>query len=154
MLRRITTAVVAIGLVFGLGIVTTGAANAVDLDDVKNRLAPPPCGKKARACVDISRGKAWLMYRGVVTYGPVDISSGMKGHRSDIGIFHVTRKHRHHTSSIYGIPMPYSVFYNGGEAFHQGSLKEKSHGCIHLERKAAKKFYKKLDIGERVRIHK
>lgn len=51
-------------------------------------------------------------------------------------------------SSIYDAPMPYSVFYIGGEAFHKGSLSESSHGCVHLGRKAAKRFYRELHKGD------
>lgn len=55
-------------------------------------------------------------------------------------------------SSIYDAPMPYSVFYNGGEAFHKGSLSESSHGCVHLGRKAAKRFYRELHKGDLVAV--
>jgi lipoprotein-anchoring transpeptidase ErfK/SrfK len=48
--------------------------------------------------------------------------------------------------------MPYSVFFNGNIAFHQGSLKQLSHGCIHLSGKAAKTFFKALSRGEVVQV--
>ena len=41
-------------------------------------------------------------------------------------------------SSIYDAPMPYSVFFNGGIAFHQGSVRVTSHGCVHLTATAAR----------------
>lgn len=113
-----------------------------------------PCkGHKVRACVDLSRQKAWLMKDRHVVYGPVKIASGRKGYRSDKGRFHVTYKDRDHVSSIFHAPMPYSVFYNGGEAFHQGSRKVRSHGCIHLSHKSAKRFYHYLHKGDVVRVH-
>lgn len=31
-----------------------------------------------------------------------------------------------------GQPMPYAVFYNGGEALHVGRLDHISHGCVHV----------------------
>lgn len=31
-----------------------------------------------------------------------------------------------------GQPMPYAVFYNGGEALHVGKLDHISHGCVHV----------------------
>ncbi|MBO0891641.1 MAG: L,D-transpeptidase, partial [Acidothermales bacterium] len=83
-LRAITTLALGLGLVLGLGVLTSGPARAA---------AGPPCtSKKVRACVDISRQRAWLMYRGKVTYGPVRIASGRAGYRTTIGTFHVTWK--------------------------------------------------------------
>ncbi len=48
--------------------------------------------------------------------------------------------------------MPYSVFFNGGIAFHQGSLRQLSHGCIHLSGKAARAFFGSLSRGEIVQV--
>lgn len=145
-LRTITTLALALGLVLALGVLTSGPAHAAS--------GPPCTSKKVRACVDISRAKAWLMSKGKVTYGPAHISSGRPGYRTSIGTFHVTFKDKDHVSSIYHAPMPYSVFFHGGEAFHQGSRKVLSHGCIHLSHKSAVRFYKKLHRGDVVQIHK
>lgn len=115
----------------------------------------PPCKwHHVRACVDLSRQRAWLMKNGHVVYGPARIASGRKGYRTDRGHFHVTFKDRHHVSSIYHAPMPYSVFYHGGEAFHQGSLHVRSHGCVHLSHKSAKRFFHYLHRGDRVQVHR
>ena len=48
--------------------------------------------------------------------------------------------------------MPYSVFFNGGIAFHQGSLKVQSHGCIHLSTAAAQRFFGSLNRGDVVQV--
>jgi lipoprotein-anchoring transpeptidase ErfK/SrfK len=111
-----------------------------------------PCASTARACVDLSANQAWLISGGAVSYGPVPITSGRKGFRTPPGTFRVTFKNRDHVSSIYDAPMPYSVFFNGGIAFHQGSLREKSHGCIHLSRAAAKSFFGALGRGDVVQV--
>lgn len=111
----------------------------------------PPCtGVNVRACVDLSRQQAWLMQGGEVVYGPVPIASGREGYPTDLGRFDVDFEDKDHVSSIYNAPMPYSVFYNGGEAFHEGSLEVRSHGCIHLSHQAAKKFYNYLHVGDLV----
>ena len=60
------------------------------------------------------------------------ITHGRKGFRTPPGTFQVSFKNADHVSSIYDAQMPYSVFFNGGIAFHQGSLRQLSHGCIHL----------------------
>jgi lipoprotein-anchoring transpeptidase ErfK/SrfK len=111
-----------------------------------------PCQSTARACVDLSSRQAWLLADGAVTYGPVPITSGRKGFRTPSGTFSVDFHSRDHVSSIYDAPMPYSVFFNGGIAFHQGSLSQQSHGCIHLSRSAAKEFFASLDRGDAVQV--
>lgn len=111
-----------------------------------------PCRSTARACVDLSGNRAWLLDDGEVAYGPVPITSGRAGFRTPPGTFPVTFHSRDHVSSIYDAPMPYSVFFNGGIAFHQGSLSELSHGCIHLSRPAAREFFGSLDRGDLVQV--
>jgi hypothetical protein len=112
----------------------------------------PPCGPAARACVDLATQQAWLMHNGKVTYGPISVRSGRASAPTDPGTFHVTYKDRDHVSSIFHVAMPYSVFFNGGDAFHEGSLVESSHGCVHLSRTSAIKFYDDLAPGDLVRV--
>jgi lipoprotein-anchoring transpeptidase ErfK/SrfK len=116
--------------------------------------AAAPCGPSAAACIDLSRQQAWLMKGGQVTYGPTPITSGKPGYRTPPGTFTVLWKDRHHRSRAYdNAPMPYSVFFtHSGIAFHQGSLKVPSHGCIHLGRGAAATFFNKLAVGQVVQV--
>ena len=44
----------------------------------------------------------------------------------------VTRKGDGGYKNHKGQPMPYAVFYNGGEALHVGKLDHISHGCVHV----------------------
>lgn len=113
-----------------------------------------PCTlKRIRACVSLGRQRAWLMRKGKVVYGPVRITSGRPGYRTARGMFRVTFKDRHHRSSQFGgAPMPYSVFFHRGQAFHEGSLRVPSHGCIHLSHKSAARFFKYLHKGNYVRV--
>lgn len=116
--------------------------------------APAPCGRRVAACVDLSAKKAWLMdNKGHVTYGAVRITTGKPGYRTPPGIFRVTWKDIDHWSQAYDAPMPYSVFFtNDGIAFHEGSLAVQSHGCVHLSRPAAKKFFNRLQPGDTVAV--
>ncbi|HEY0640772.1 MAG TPA: L,D-transpeptidase family protein [Pseudonocardiaceae bacterium] len=116
--------------------------------------AGAPCRATARACVDLSANRSWLLDgAGNVTYGPVPITHGRAGWLTPPGTFSVTFKNRHHKSSIFNdAPMPYSVFFNGGIAFHQGSLSELSHGCIHLSAGAASTFFGSLSVGDVVQV--
>lgn len=117
-------------------------------------VAGTPCTAAARACVDLSANQAWLLRGGAVELGPVRVAHGMRGHRTPPGTFRVTFRSRHHVSSIYGSPMPYSVFFNGGIAFHQGDLGGRSHGCVRLSRSSAQAFYSALRPGDVVQVRR
>jgi lipoprotein-anchoring transpeptidase ErfK/SrfK len=108
-----------------------------------------PCAATVRACIDLAHNKAWLLRGGVVEYGPVPITSGRPGYRTPVGTFRVLSKERVHLSRAFdNAPMPYSVFFIPGIAFHQGSLSVTSHGCIHLSKAAAIRFYGSLARGD------
>jgi len=64
----------------------------------------------------------------------------------------VASKRRDHVSSIYDAEMPWSVFFNGGVAFHEGSLTVTSHGCIHLSPEAAETYFSELSVGDVVQV--
>lgn len=116
---------------------------------------PPgvPCSGDADACIDLSANKSWLLSDGEVTYGPVPITHGRPGWLTPPGTFNVGWKNIDHRSSIFNnAPMPYSVFFNGGIAFHEGSLTELSHGCIHLSNAAAQTYFEALDVGDVVQV--
>ncbi len=115
--------------------------------------ASNPCPAKAAACVDLANEKAWLQSGGAVTFGPVAITSGRSGYRTPAGTYSAYWFDKDHKSSIYDdAPMPNSVFFNGGIAFHQGSLSEQSHGCIHLGSKASATFFDDLSVGDTVYV--
>ena len=112
-----------------------------------------PCSAAAVACVDLSSQQAWLMRGGTVTYGPVPVATGKASAPTAPGTFHVTWKDLHHRSSeFHNAPMPYSVFFNGGDAFHEGSVTVRSNGCVHLTQPAAQTFYNTLHVGDEVQV--
>lgn len=131
----------------GVAVAAPGPATA------SARAADVPCRAGARACVQLSTNTAWLLDdRGGVITGPVRISHGRAGFRTPPGTFRVSFKNRDHFSSIYHQPMPWSVFFNGGIAFHQGSVRTTSHGCIHLPDRAARTFFANLARGDLVQV--
>lgn len=112
-----------------------------------------PCIPAARACVDLSTQQAWLMRDGNVVYGPVPVATGKVSAPTAPGTFHVLWKDLHHRSSLFhNAPMPYSVFFNGGDAFHQDSVTVRSNGCVHLTHSAAQTFYNTLHVGDVVQV--
>ncbi|MBB4911915.1 L,D-transpeptidase [Actinophytocola algeriensis] len=123
---------------------------------VKEAPPPPagvPCDAGVDACIDLSANKSWLLADGVVTFGPAQITHGRPGWETPPGTFHVGWKDIDHKSSLFDdAPMPFSVFFNGGIAFHQGSLSDPSHGCIHLSWAAAEAYYNGLAVGDTVQV--
>lgn len=138
---------VALGLLGAVALLLAGTAGASAVP------SGPPCAVASRACIDLSAQQAWLMQDGGVIYGPVPVATGKDGAPTDLGTFRVSWKDLHHRSSEFdNAPMPYSVFYNGGEAFHEGNVTARSHGCVHLTHLAAQKFYNTLHVGDIVQI--
>lgn len=116
-----------------------------------------PCVAVVRACVKLSTKQAWLLDgAGGVTYGPVPITSGKKGDKTPTGMHAVLWKDADHKSAEFDdAPMPWSVFFAaGGIAFHTGSLRAQSSGCIHLSDSSARKFFSTLGVGDTVQVLK
>ncbi len=113
-----------------------------------------PCGLTDGACVSLSRERAWLVRDGqVVLSAPV--MTGRPGERTSPGTFHVTWKDADHRSSEFDdAPMPWSVFFDGGIAFHTGSLSRQSAGCVHLSDSAARTFFRTLHVGDTVIVQR
>ncbi|MFB9909628.1 L,D-transpeptidase [Allokutzneria oryzae] len=115
-------------------------------------VAPCP-NRKARACVDLSSNRTWLLRDGKVVYGPVPITHGREGFRTPVGTFRVQFKSKYHRSSLFNFaPMPNAVFFHRGVAFHQGNLRNLSHGCIRLSAAASQMYFATLKIGDVVQV--
>ena len=113
-----------------------------------------PCAASADACVDLSSKRAWLTDgAGHVTYGPVSALGGTRSYPTPTGTFSVDYKDRDHVSNLFTPgDMPNSVFFAPAIAFHQGSLSQRSHGCIHLGRTASRTFFSSLSSGDTVQV--
>ncbi|WP_051341224.1 L,D-transpeptidase [Pseudonocardia spinosispora] len=124
-------------------------------------IAGTPCTDTARACVDLKSQKAWLIDEdGNIDRGPVSVSSGSPKEPTPVGTFNVQWKDKAHKSAEFklpngqGAPMPYAVFFaEGGVAFHGGSVRRASAGCVHLSDADATAFYDKLQLGDEVQVH-
>jgi lipoprotein-anchoring transpeptidase ErfK/SrfK len=116
------------------------------------KIAGVPCSATAKACVDLSARKAWLIEDGKVVLGPVSIMPGRVGHLTPTGTFHVQSHVANYYSRKYKAPMPEATFFAPGIAFHVGSLSVHSHGCVHMSRSSATKFFNTLKVGDEVQI--
>jgi lipoprotein-anchoring transpeptidase ErfK/SrfK len=113
-----------------------------------------PCAPTARACVDLSAHRAWLTDgAGHVTHGPVAARGGSRSAPTPVGTFAVLWKDRDHVSRQFAnAPMPNSVFFAPGIAFHGGDPSDDSNGCIHLGQKSSAAFFAALREGDRVQV--
>lgn len=134
------------------------SSRTADKGDVKPadkpQMAPGvPCTITAKACVDLSAHKAWLLDDGKIVYGPVATMPGKTGSTTPLGTWHVLYKEKMHLSKEFNnAPMPNSVFFYPGVAFHQGSLGRYSNGCVHLSQTSSLKFFDTLDKGDEVQV--
>lgn len=156
-----------IGIVCLTGLAFSGAAMADDGDhELRDRsndsgvVTGTPCTDSARACVDRKTQRAWLIDEdGKIVRGPVSVNVGAAKEPTPVGSFVVQWKDKAHKSAEFkmpngqGAPMPYSVFFaEGGVAFHGGSVRRASAGCVHLNDADAVAFYDTLQLGDEVQV--
>ncbi|MEU6348986.1 L,D-transpeptidase [Streptomyces sp. NPDC047072] len=106
------------------------------------------------ACVDLDRQLMWIQQGTRVTFPPVPVRSGRDGYETRTGWHSVYWRDRDHYSDLYdNAPMPYSQFFDGGQAFHgtyadlfQGG----SHGCVNLRLADAERLWSALALDDAV----
>lgn len=154
--RKTASAVAAIAGMAVAGLAAPGVAQAAPETQPQQAGKTVPgtqCDTQARACLSLGKNKAWLIKNGRISYGPVAITSGMPGYETPKGKHKVLWKNIDHWSSAYDAPMPWSVFFTStGIAFHEESLSEESHGCIHLSKKSAATFFNALRTDDMVHV--
>ncbi|MFI6642608.1 L,D-transpeptidase [Streptomyces sp. NPDC050504] len=130
------------------------------VDDVRknpNARKRCPVRRYRVTCVDLTRQILWVQKGKKVVFSPVPIRSGRKGLETRTGWQRVYQKKRTFFSTIYdGAPMPYSQFFNGGQALHgtyKDLFKSGSGGCVNMYVKDAKRLFKLLEVGDRLYIH-
>ncbi|MFI0977388.1 L,D-transpeptidase [Streptomyces sp. NPDC021093] len=129
------------------------------IDEVKknpnaNKRCPAP--NYRLTCIDLSRQILWVQKGKKVMFSPIPIRTGRKGLETRTGWQRIYRKNRTFFSTIYdGAPMPYSQFFNGGQALHgtyHDLFSSGSGGCINMYLKDAERLYKYLKVGARLYI--
>ncbi|WP_053760094.1 MULTISPECIES: L,D-transpeptidase family protein [Streptomyces] len=122
--------------------------------------APDPRCLTGRAlCVSkSSRTLRWMIDGRTVTTVPVRFGSSYTPTRE--GEFRVYWKSRHHHSTLYDSPMPYAMFFSGGQAVHYSSdfaargYAGASHGCVNVRDEAAiADLFAQVRTGDKVVVH-
>ena len=97
----------------------------------------PRCMTGRVLCVSkTSRTLRWMIDGRTVS--TMDVRFGSQYTPTREGVFNVYFKSRHHVSTIYDSPMPYALFFSGGQAVHYSSdfaatgYYGASHGCVNV----------------------
>lgn len=111
-------------------------------------------------CIDkTSRTLRWVVDG--QTEVTLDVRFGSEETPTREGVFRVDRKAAEHVSSIYGSPMPYSMFFSRGQAVHYSSdfaargYDGASHGCVNVRDKAAlASLFGQVRVGDTVVVYR
>lgn len=120
----------------------------------------PRCTTGRAMCVDkTSRTLRWVV-DGVVLR-TVEVRFGSEELPTREGAFSVFRKSRDHVSSLYDTPMPFAMFFSGGQAVHYSpdfaanGYAGASHGCVNVRDRAAVAWlFDRVRIGDKVIVHR
>jgi lipoprotein-anchoring transpeptidase ErfK/SrfK len=105
-----------------------------------------------------TRELTWVI-DGVPQY-EMDVRFGSDELPTREGTFYVYKKMEYVISNLYHTPMPYSMFFSGGQAVHYSSnfarlgYSGASHGCINVrDWNGIKRLYNESRIGDKVVVH-
>ncbi|GAA2971848.1 MULTISPECIES: L,D-transpeptidase family protein [Streptomyces] len=106
-----------------------------------------------------SRTLAWMIDGKVVS--SMDVRFGSEYTPTREGTFEVYWKSRHHVSTLYDSPMPYAMFFSGGQAVHYSSdfaargYTGASHGCVNVRDEAKiASLYAQVKDGDKVVVYR
>lgn len=129
------------------------ASNALDAAD-------PRCMSGRVLCISKSSNTLRWMVDGTVI-STVDVRFGSQYTPTREGTFSVFQKSPNHWSTLYDTPMPYAMFFSGGQAVHYSSdfaargYNGASHGCVNVRDKARlASIYAQVGIGDKVVVYR
>ncbi|MER6328671.1 L,D-transpeptidase family protein [Streptomyces sp. NPDC001034] len=123
--------------------------------------APDPrCLTGRVLCISkTSRTLRWMIDGRTVS--TVAVRFGTRYSPTREGTFHVYWKSRHHVSTLYDSPMPYAMFFSGGEAVHYSydfaarGYAGGSHGCVNVRDEAAiAEMFAEVRVGDKVVVYR
>ncbi len=115
-----------------------------------------PAAPGRTACVDQDRRLLWVRDGDRVVLGPLRVRTGRPGAATPDGDHRITVRDADHISALYGTPMPWAQYFDGGRAFHgvYGSLYAPTGSCggVGLRPADARRLWRALRTGDRVRV--
>jgi hypothetical protein len=121
---------------------------------------PSRCETSGRVlCVDKSKRKLYYVKAGKIIK-TADARFGCRGMRTREGTFRVRWKSRNHFSSMFHSPMPYAMFFSGGQAVHYSpdfarvGYNGCSHGCVNIRSRGTIAWiFDQIRVGDRVYVY-
>ncbi|MFF3511189.1 L,D-transpeptidase [Streptomyces sp. NPDC002573] len=111
---------------------------------------------KRLVCVDQTHQLLWVQQNKKIVFGPVPARTGMAGHRTRNGSHKIYRRVEKFWSGLYDAAMPFSQFFDRGQALHASYRpifeEPGSHGCVNLRYEDAKALWSLLRTGDRVSV--
>ncbi|HEX8226289.1 MAG TPA: L,D-transpeptidase [Candidatus Saccharimonadales bacterium] len=153
----ILKASLACAVITGAALASPSQASAASINDLQAR-----CQTNSKTiCIVKGEGSRARLYavkdKEIVAWRSARTGDARPGYATREGTFKVNWKNADHISSIYKVPMPYAMFFSGGQAVHFSSdflnvgYDGASHGCVNLrDRDFAKWLFKWSPVGTRV----
>ncbi|NYE42560.1 peptidoglycan hydrolase-like protein with peptidoglycan-binding domain [Streptomyces fulvorobeus] len=105
-----------------------------------------------------SRTLSWMIDGRVLS--SMDVRFGSQYTPTREGVFSVSWKSRHHVSTLYDTPMPYAMFFSGGQAVHYSpdfaarGYSGASHGCVNVrDEKKIASLFAQVKTGDKVVVY-
>ncbi len=124
------------------------------------KLDPRCSGATHILCIDKDQKVLRYLVHGKVVM-LLDVRFGSPALPTREGVFDIYAKSRFHVSTLYHTPMPYAMFFSGGQAvhysmfFHAVGYAGASHGCINVRDMASMvKLFDEVPIGTKVVIYR
>jgi hypothetical protein len=121
---------------------------------------PKSCRTKPAALCASKRQKIVRYYKKGKLITALDARFGAPGFRTREGNFKIFNKIKNDFSTLYNTPMPWSMYFSGGMAFHHSVYFPKdgyeggSHGCVNFrDKKEIIKLWKKVKIGTFTKVY-
>ena len=119
----------------------------------------PRCMTGRVLCISkTSRTLRWMIDGRTVS--TMEVRFGTQYTPTREGVFDVYFKSRHHVSTLYDAPMPYAMFFSGGQAVHYSSdfaatgYYGGSHGCVNVRDEAKiSALFSQVRNGDKVIVH-
>ncbi|WP_405064138.1 L,D-transpeptidase family protein [Kribbella sp. NBC_01505] len=118
------------------------------------------CATGTALCIDKTTRKLRYVVDGVVKM-QFDVRFGAVKTATREGGFTVGWKSRNHVSKLYDSPMPYAMFFSGGQAVHYSSdfaargYNGASHGCVNVrDLTKIKALFDMVKVGDKVIVYR
>jgi peptidoglycan hydrolase-like protein with peptidoglycan-binding domain len=127
---------------------------------VDGKKLDPRCATGVALCIDKTTRKLRYVVDGVVKM-QLDVRFGAVKTATREGAFSVGWKSRNHVSKLYDSPMPYAMFFSGGQAVHYSSdfaargYNGASHGCVNVrDLGKIKILFDQVKVGDKVIVYR